>query len=129
MDNYLEINGKYYAVDMDKVVEFIGEDTASVVQAINQTYGIQEDENGFSSGDMHLLQKDVTETKENVGSTMSGYKYNLITNMLGLVLSPVSDYNDSMLLLNDLSMYGAGQKIAFNTLVGMGIIYEIETDE
>ena len=51
MDNYLEINGKYYAVDMDKVVEFIGEDTASVVQAINQTYGIQEDENGFSSGD------------------------------------------------------------------------------
>ena len=86
MDNYLEINGKYYAVDMDKVVEFIGEDTASVVQAINQTYGIQEDENGFSTGDMHLLQKDVTETKENVGSTMSGYRYNLITNMLGLVL-------------------------------------------
>lgn len=130
MDNYLEINGKYYAIDMDKVMEFIGADTNSVVQAINQTYGIVEDSDSKSVGDIQLVQKEVTETKENMNSVLSGYRYNLMQNMLMLIMNPISDFSDNTVaILHDFEAYGIGQRMAFNTLLGMGIIYEIETDE
>lgn len=131
MDNYLEINGKYYAVDMDKIMDFIGADTNSVVQAINQTYGIIDDDTEKkSTGDIQLVQKEVTETKENMNSVMSGYRYNLMQNMLMLIMNPISDFNDNTVaILHDFEAYGIGQRMAFNTLLGMGIIYEIETEE
>ena len=121
MDNFFETNGKYYAVDIDKVIEFINCDNGSVVQGINQTYGLT-DEN-----DMQLLQKEVTETKDSVNSALSSYRYNIVTNMMSLVLSPI-EFNEGIVGITDMSGFSVGQKIAFNTLLGMGIIYEIDVE-
>jgi hypothetical protein len=128
MDGYLGINGKYYAVDMDKVTEFVQGTGNSVVQSINQTYGMVGDD--VDSADFKLIQKEVTETKDSLDTTMCGYRYNIITNMLGLALASFTDVGDDTIqVVNQFDMYGAGQKMAFNTLLGMGIIYEIETEE
>lgn len=128
MDSYLNINGKYYAVDMDKVMEFIEGAGGGYVQSINQTYGMVGDD--IDNADFKLIQKEVTETKDRLNETMCGYRYNIITSMLSLALASITEVSeDSMALVNQFELYGVGQKIAFNTLVGMGIIYEIETEE
>lgn len=128
MDSYLSINGKYYAVDMDKVMEFIEGAGGGYVQSINQTYGMVGE--NTDSTDFKLIQKEVTETKDRLDETICGYRYSIITNMLNLALTSITEVGeDSMALVNQFELYGVGQKIAFNTLVGMGIIYEIETEE
>ncbi len=43
--NYLDVDGKYYGINMDKVIEFISESRNSK-QSITQNYGIP-----FQSGE------------------------------------------------------------------------------
>lgn len=122
MYNYFTINGKSYAIDLEKLIQFIGKDGSSM-SSISQSYGIDSDTS------LSLINKEVTETKENVSDVMSNYRYNVITNILNLILMPISDGNGALIITEDSLQMHLGQKIAFNTLIAMEIIYEIDETE
>lgn len=121
--NYIEIEGKYYAIDVAKMIEFITEDGDST-QAINQTYGIPMVDG--AAGEIKLVSKEVSETKDGVSENMSNIRYNIISNLLNLIVIPISDGNGGLILTDSLKNMHLGQVISFNTLYTMGIIYEIE---
>lgn len=128
MDNYIELDGKFYAFDLDKIMEFINK-SQDVTQTINQTYGIPLPQDGSKiSGDFQLVNKEVSEIKTNGSETLSTIRYNLMLNFLNLVLLPITD-GDGIVLINTISSMHLGQRLAFNTLYEMGIIYEIEETE
>lgn len=122
MYNYFTINGKSYAIDLEKLIQFIGKDGSSM-SSISQSYGIDSDTS------LSLINKEVTETKENVSDVMSNYRYNVVTNILNLILMPISDGNGALIITEDSLQMHLGQKIAFNTLIAMEIIYEIDETE
>ena len=122
--NYLEIEGKYYAIDMGKVIEF----SDSSTQTINQSYGIPLKENGTLDGDIRLISKDISETKESVSENMSNLRYSLLTYLLNILMSPLSDGSGNIVVAESMRTLHLGQVISFNTLFEMGIIYEIENN-
>ena len=129
-NNYLSINNKLYAIDLEKVMEFITK-PQDVVQTINQSYGVpmtQDEENITTLGDIQLLSKEVSETKNNTSEVQSTLRYNIISNILNLVLMPISD-GEGVIMINDSSSMHLGQRLSFNTLYEMGIIYEIEQED
>lgn len=126
--NYLEIEGKYYAINMDKVIEFISEDEGSV-QTISQNYGIPLTQNGSLNDEFKLISKEVSEQKEHVSETMSNLRYSLLTYLLNIILAPLSDGNGNVIMTESLKTLHLGQVISFNTLFVMGIIYEIENND
>ena len=125
--NYLEIEGKYYAIDMGKVIEFISESESST-QTINQSYGIPLTDDGTVGGDIRLLNKEISETKESVGENMSNLRYSMLTYLLNILLSPLSDGSGNVVVAESMRSLHLGQVISFNTLFEMGIIYEIENN-
>lgn len=125
--NYLSISGKYYAIDLNKIIEFIGNSTTTV-QNIHQVYGYG-DESDIENGEMKLVNKEISESKENVNEVVISNRYNLITTLLNLILIPISDANGDLVLTENLSNMHIGQKLSFNTLIDMGILYEIEFEE
>ena len=129
-NNYLSINNKLYAIDLEKVMEFITK-PQDVVQTINQSYGVpmtQDEVNITTLGDIQLLSKEVSETKNNTSEVQSTLRYNIISNILNLVLMPISD-GEGVIMINDSSSMHLGQRLSFNTLYEMGIIYEIEQED
>lgn len=125
--NYLEIEGKYYAIDMGKVIEFISESESST-QTINQSYGIPLTDDGTVGGEIRLLSKEIAETKESVGENMSNLRYSMLTYLLNILLSPLSDGSGNVVVAESMRSLHLGQVISFNTLFEMGIIYEIENN-
>jgi len=125
--NYLEIEGKYYAIDMGKVIEFISESESST-QTINQSYGIPLTDDGTVAGDIRLISKEIAETKESVGENMSNLRYSMLTYLLNILLSPLSDGSGNVVVAESMRSLHLGQVISFNTLFEMGIIYEIENN-
>lgn len=125
--NYLSISGKYYAIDLNKIIEFIGNSTTTV-QNIHQVYGYG-DESDIENGEMKLVNKEISESKENVNEVVISNRYNLVTTLLNLILIPISDSNGELILTENLNNMHIGQKLSFNTLIDMGILYEIEFEE
>lgn len=125
--NYLSINDKYYAVDVNKIFEFI-DGVGSTVQNIHQVYGISSDEKE-KNDTLQLITKEISESKEDVNDIISTNRYNLIITFLNLILMPISDANGDIVVTRDFSNMHIGQKLSFNTLLEMGIIYEIEFED
>lgn len=126
--NYLEIEGKYYAIDMDKVIEFISENGEST-QTISQNYGIPFNDKGLISDEIRLISKEVSETKESVSENMSNLRYSLLTYLLNIILAPLSDGTGNVIVADSMKSLHLGQIISFNTLFEMGIIYEIDNND
>lgn len=126
--NYLEIEGKYYAIDMDKVIEFISENGEST-QTISQNYGIPFSDKGLISDEIRLISKEVSETKESVSENMSNLRYSLLTYLLNILLAPLSDGTGNVIVADSMKSLHLGQVISFNTLFEMGIIYEIDNND
>lgn len=127
-NNYLEIEGKYYAINIDKVIEFISEDGGST-QAISQSYGIPFTDNGPVSNDIQLISKEVSETKEAISENMSNLRYSLLTYLLNILMAPLSDGTGNVIVAESMKTLHLGQVISFNTLFEMGIIYEIDNND
>ena len=126
--NYLSFSGKYYGIDLNKVMEFVG-DSTTTVQNIHQVYQYS-DEEDVMNGEMRLSSKEISESKENVNEVIMSNRYNLITTILNLILIPISDSSTGEIIVTDkLTSMNIGQKLAFNTLIDMGIIYEIEFED
>lgn len=126
--NYLEIEGKYYAINIDKVIEFISEDGGST-QAISQSYGIPFSDKGLISDEIRLISKEVSETKEAISENMSNLRYSLLTYLLNILMAPLSDGTGNVIVAESMKTLHLGQVISFNTLFEMGIIYEIDNND
>lgn len=126
--NYLNIDGRYYAINIDKVIEFISEDSNSV-QSITQSYGIPFTNEGNFSDEFKLISKEVSETKEPVNENMSNLRYSLLTYLLNIIMAPLSDGTGNVIVAESMKTLHLGQVISFNTLFAMGIIYEIDDNE
>lgn len=126
--NYLNIDGRYYAINIDKVIEFISEDSNSV-QSITQSYGIPFTNEGNPSDEFRLISKEVSETKEPVNENMSNLRYSLLTYLLNIIMAPLSDGTGNVIVAESMKTLHLGQVISFNTLFAMGIIYEIDDNE
>lgn len=126
--NYLDVDGKYYGINMDKVIEFISESSNST-QSITQNYGIPFQAGEKISDDFRLISKEVSETKENINENMSNLRYSILTYLLNTIMAPLSDGSGNVIVTESLKTLHLGQVIAFNTLFEMGIIYEMEDNE
>ncbi len=123
--NYLEIDGKFYAINMDKVIEFISEAENST-QTISQNYGIPFTDKGPVGEEIRLISKEVSESKEHVNENMSNLRYSILTYLLNILMAPLSDGTGNVIVNESMKTLHLGQIISFNTLFEMGIIYEIE---
>lgn len=125
MENYLKINNKYYALDLEKIIEFISansENEKSKENTITETYGsISEDSPEFA-----LLHKTVEDKTYGLKDVMSNYRYNVIMSLLNLILQPIGDGSGSVMLTNNTNEMFFGQILVFNTLLKNEIIYEID---
>ena len=65
--NYLQVDGKYYSIDMSKVIEFISENDAST-QTISQNYGIPLNDNGTIGTEIKLISKEISESKDSMAT-------------------------------------------------------------
>jgi hypothetical protein len=126
--NYLEIEDKYYAIDMDKAIEFISKDGNST-QTINQNYGIPINDNGKIGTEIKLISKELSETKEPISENMSNIRFSMLTFLLNTLMAPLSDGTGNVIVIESLKTLHFGQLLAFNTLFEMGIIYEIDNED
>jgi len=137
MEDSFAFNGKYYSVSVDafmKAVSSKEDDENDKQTTISQSYGIPmvaigEDGKEAAADSIKLMNKEITETSSNVNEVMSAYRYSLINNLLNILLTPISDGTGGVILTNSPAEMHFGQKLAFNTLLEMGIIYEIEYEE
>ena len=137
MENSFSFNGKYYAISVDafmKAVSAKDDDENDKQTTITQSYGIplvsvHGDDQQVASDSIKLISKEITEANSNVNEIMSTYRYNLINNLLNILVTPISDGTGTVILTNSPGEMHFGQKLAFNTLFEMGIIYEIDFEE
>lgn len=118
--NLLSINDKYYAINLEKIIEFCKMEQ-NTINTITHVYTT--DENNTAKN-LSLIDKNVSETTENTNEIMSNYRFNLVNNLLNLILMPISDGSGAIITTEELSNMHLGQKLALNTMLEMGIIYE-----
>lgn len=117
----VEIDGKYYIIDMDKLMQWIVE-TPSSEKNINtittMSYPIANDD------EEEIIEKEVSETKSSLNETMNNVRYDFVRNMINTIFMTFTNDMNQIITrsLNDLSF---AQRIAFNTLFYKKIIIEV----
>lgn len=117
----IEIDGKYYVIDMDKMMAWVSE-TPSTEKNINiittMTYPITNDD------EEEIVEKEVSENKSSLNEIMNNVRYDFIRSMISTLFSTFTNDMGEIVTtsLNGLSF---GQKIAFNTLYYKKIIIEV----
>ena len=59
---------------------------------------------------------------------MANFRYQLVTNFLTAIMTPIADGTGNVMLTNSSKEMHFGQRLAFNTLFDMEIIYEIDEE-
>ena len=94
-----EFNGRYYAIDMDKFMEFIShnpnneKDTNTVITQVFADTSLDEDDDNEnikekSIGDFRAVSKEITETKTNNNVAFNNVRYDFIRILLNTIVSP-----------------------------------------
>lgn len=135
-----EFNGRYYAIDMDKFMEFIShnpnneKDTNTVITQVFADTSLDEDDDNEnikekSIGDFRAVSKEITETKSNNNVAFNNVRYDFIRILLNTIVSPYYSPEGAIIKVENDDDLFLGQKIAFNTLLQSGIIFEINNPE
>lgn len=133
MNDYFEFNGHYYSINMDKYMEFISETKNSEKDnstVITQVFSDSEDEYERPNNEQMLppfkvVSKEITENKNNTNPIFNNIRYDLLKTLLTTLISPYYNQDGSFIMFNSEEDLFLGQKIAFNTLINKGIIFEI----
>lgn len=133
----IDIDGVFYYIDTDRLFDFlctVKGDGRNESQTIVQAYGYPRNQMGeFNTDDkFQLLTKEVSEGKQGLADTQMNLRYDLFKTMLSVLVDISQNdfgnegehYDD--FTLNDMTF---GQRIAFNTLVNLGIIVEKKEEE
>lgn len=127
-NNYVEIDGTYYVLDMDALSKYIiSNDNGNVVERTKSEQWVAS-ETGVK--DMELVTKDITETTQARRDEHAPFRAEVAKMLLSLVMYPtVGDSGESIALKSLSEPMTIGQVIAFNTLLEEGIIKEITVEE
>ena len=122
MSEFILFDDKKYALDLNKCIEFMlsGKDTET---SKTETYGLLED-----SDKLQIVGREMSETNSNCNDVISNIKYDLLKNILNMLLSPIFDSSGQPLMVKCFEQMHFGQMMAFNTLVNAGILVEIDED-
>lgn len=133
----IDIDGKYYYIDTEKLFDFlctVKDDGRNESQTIVQAYGYPRNQMGEFNTDekFQLLTKEVSEGKQGLADTQMNLRYDLFKTLLSVLVDISQNdfgnegehYDD--FTLNDMTF---GQRIAFNTLLNIGIIVEKKEEE
>jgi hypothetical protein len=124
----IEFEGHTYAIDFERLMDLITKpQELSKDKSKTETWGYSTlDENG--EGDFRCLQKEISENVTDNGETVNPIRYDLLKNILNLILSPIADENGNIIRIQSLNDMFFGQMIAFNTLINEGIITNISEE-
>ena len=122
----IEIEGKYYVIDMDKMMAWVVETPASeknINTITTMSYPITNDDD-----EEEIVEKEVSENKSTLNETMNNVRYDFIRILLNTIFTTVTNNMNQIITLTpeDLSF---GQKLAFNTLINKNIIKEVILDK
>ena len=122
----IEIEGKYYVIDMDKMMAWVVETPASeknINTITTMSYPITNDDD-----EEEIVEKEVSENKSTLNETMNNVRYDFIRILLNTILTTFTNNMNQIITLTpeDLSF---GQKLAFNTLINKNIIKEVILDK
>ena len=129
-NNYFEIDGTYYALDMDALSKYIvGVDNEKIIEKTKSEQWAATADN-YNENEMMLVSKDITETSSSRKDEYAPFRAEIAKMMLTLVIYPTIDSNGETTVLktpNDSMTFG--QAISLNTLMSEGIIKEIILDD
>ena len=115
----IDIDGKYYIIDMDAVMKWVSE-TPNSEKNINtittMTYPVIEGE--------EMVEKEISENKSSLNEIFNNVRYDFIRILINTLFTTfTTDLNQILSFsFKDLSF---AQKIAFNTLLAKKIIIEV----
>ncbi len=121
----IEIGGKYYVLDMDKIMAWVVETPVSeknINTITTMSYPNANDD------EEEIVEKEISENKSTLNETMNNVRYDFIRMLLNTVFATFTNNMNQIITLtpDDLSF---GQKIVFNTLVNKKIIKEVISDK
>lgn len=125
--DYIELNGKYYALDLEKCMEFSSKTPDCELQkdtTKTETYGLVED-----SDDFRLIQRENMESTSNKNPNYGSARFTLLTTLLQYLMNVMADANGSPIIVKDGDDMHFGQALCFNTLLHEGILIEVTTDD
>ncbi len=128
-NNYVEIDGTYYVLDMEALSKYIiGNDNGMVVERTKSEQWVTSDNS--KSKEMELVTKDITETSQARRDEHAPFRAEVAKLLLSLVMYPsVGENGESMPFKSLNDSMTMGQVIAFNTLLAEGIIKELNIDD
>lgn len=117
----VEIDGKYYIIDLDKLMAWIVEtptNEKNITTMTTMSYPISNDDED------EIAQKEVSETKSTLNEIMNNVRYDFIRNLFNVLFGTFTTDMGQIVSLSikDLSF---AQKITFNTLLHKKIIIEV----
>ena len=121
----IDIDGKYYMLDLDKLMAWVVETPASeknINTITTMSYPITNED------DNELVEKEVSETKSTLNEVMNNVRYDLIRNLLNILFTTFTNDMGQIVTLN-IDNLTLAQKIVFNTLLNKKIIIEISKTE
>ena len=134
-NNYIEIDGTYYVLDMDALSRYIvGDDDEKVTERTKTEQWVADDkanQKGGKGNDMFLYTKEITESSSARKDEHAPFRAEVAKMMLSLVFYPTVGENGESVPLKrfDTSEMSVGQVLAFNTLIDEGIIKEVEIED
>ena len=128
--NYIELDGAYYALDMDALSAFIvGSDNEKVIDRTKTEQWVGSE--NPKDTEMALMTKEITETSSSRKDEHAPFRAEVAKMMLSLIMYPTVGENGESKELKTLESenMSVGQIIAFNTFIAEGIIKEIQIEE
>lgn len=123
--DFIDFEGKTYAIDVEKLVKVATKTNETIKDKTKvETWGYASD--GENEPEFKVVQKEVSESTSDGTETYSTIRYDLVKNLLNLIVSPIADDNGNVMRITSFEDMFFGQMLAFNTLLNEGIIIEIE---
>lgn len=127
MDGLIEFEGKTYAIDVEKLIKVATKTNEGIKDRTKvETWGYASD--GDNEPEFKVVQKEISESTSDGTDTYSTIRYDLIKNLLNLIVSPIADENGNVFRITSFEDMFFGQMLAFNTLINEGIIIEVEQE-
>ena len=128
MIDRFNIEGNTYALNLEKLMEFIITPMNRELDGNTTLVQCYENNHIDSNPGLSLTKKEISENKTNINELTCSMRYNVIMEMLNLLTTPLTDENGMLISLLNLESWPLGHALAFNTLLEMGVIYQIEEE-
>ena len=113
----IQIDGKYYKIDMDALMAWISE-VPSSEKNINTITTLS-----YPIAEENMVEKEITENKSTLNDVFTNVRYDFVRSLLNTLLTATVDGMGNVLGAR-ISDFTFGQQLAFNTLLAKKIITE-----